>query len=75
MAGDLVVAAERPQPRSVGGAALRVPQWVRSQQRVWKRQPAGGFTGDGTSPSRMIRCRCSRSFGVETGTAESRAIV
>jgi len=27
------------------------------QQRVWKRQPDGGLTGEGTSPVRMIRLR------------------
>ena len=42
-------------------------------QRVWKTQPFGGFVGDGTSPSRMIR-----SFlrsGLVVGIAERRACV
>jgi hypothetical protein len=49
--------------------------WRRSQQRVWNRQPDGGLTGDGTSPSRMIRRRLSRPLGETAGTADSRAIV
>src|SRR5260221_870415 len=40
-------------------------------QRVWKRQPLGGFTGLGTSPLRMMRWRAAPGSG--TGTAESRA--
>lgn len=26
------------------------------KQRVWNRQPLGGFAGDGTSPERTIDC-------------------
>ena len=33
------------------------PSSARSWQRGWKRQPEGGFTGLGTSPVRMMRCR------------------
>src|ERR671917_2609826 len=44
-------------------------------QRLLKRQPEGGFTGEGTSPSRTIRSRSSSTSGSGTGTAESRAWV
>ena len=43
-------------------------------QRVWKRQPAGGFAGLGTSPVSRIRSRL-RSGGSGTGTADSSAPV
>ena len=41
-------------------------------QRVWKRQPLGGFIGDGISPSNTIRCRFLLTCGSGTGTAESK---
>ncbi len=58
--------------RRCRGAAARssrssrgCPSCSRSQQRVWKRQPDGGFAGEGTSPcstSRFLRMRGS-GFG------------
>ena len=42
-------------------------------QRVWKRQPAGGFIGLGTSPCRMMRVVLV-SFST-WGNADSRASV
>ena len=44
-------------------------------QRVWKMQPAGGLSGLGTSPVRMIRSRCISTAGSGIGTAESSAFV
>ena len=41
------------------------------QHRVRKRHPEGMFVGEGTSPKRMIRSRCSRASGSGTGTADS----
>src|SRR3954447_20547191 len=38
------------------------------RRRVRKRQPEGMFVGEGTSPARMIRSRCSRASGSGTGT-------
>lgn len=40
-------------------------------QRVWKRQPDGGFRGDGSSPFRTIFCARSvaRTLGVEVMSA------
>ena len=52
-----------------------LPSFSRSQQRVWKRQPDGGLTGDGTSPLRMIRRRRDSTTGSGIGTADSRATV
>src|SRR5664280_2016387 len=45
----------------------------RSQQRVWKRQPDGGFAGDGTSPFRTIRRL--RTVGSGSGMADMRLTV
>ena len=52
-----------------------LPSRSRSQQRVWKWHPDGGFTGDGTSPRRMIRRRWRSTSGFGIGTADSRATV
>ena len=41
----------------------------RHGQRVWNRQPLGGFAGDGRSPASRIRSRCSSTTGSGTGTA------
>jgi hypothetical protein len=43
------------------------------QHLVWKRQPAGGFSGLGGSPGRLSRCRAFLVLG--TGTADSSARV
>ena len=40
-------------------------------QRVWKRQPVGGSSGDGGSPARMMRLRVFWISGSGTGTADS----
>jgi hypothetical protein len=40
---------------------------------VWKRQPDGGFAGEGMSPVRMTRRLRLRGFG--SGTADSSATV
>ena len=45
------------------------------RERVRKRQPDGGFTGLGTSPSSTIRRRWRSSLGSGIGTADSRAWV
>jgi hypothetical protein len=42
-------------------------------QRVWKRQPGGGFIALGTSPARMMRWRCAPGSG--RGMADSSACV
>ena len=39
-------------------------------QRVWKRHPEGGLTGDGTSPFRMMRFRLASITGEGIGTAD-----
>src|SRR3989304_6567 len=44
-------------------------------QRGWKTHPAGGSTGLGTSPRRMIRWRSASTTGSGTGTAERSAWV
>src|SRR5215213_4843041 len=44
-------------------------------QRVRKRQPEGGFTGDGTSPWRMTRFRFASAIGSGIGTADNSACV
>ncbi len=36
-------------------------------QRVWKRQPEGGLTGDGMSPVRMMRLRRDSTLGSGIG--------
>ena len=41
-------------------------------QRVWKRQPVGGSSGDGGSPARMMRLRVFWISGSGTGTADSK---
>ena len=64
--------------RSNGTSAAHrsgLPSRSRSQQRVWKWHPDGGFTGDGTSPRRMIRRRWRSTAGFGIGTADSRATV
>ena len=49
------------------------PSRSRSQHRVWKWQPDGGLTGDGTSPLRMIRRRRPSITGSGTGIADRSA--
>ncbi len=44
-------------------------------QRVWKRQPEGGLTGEGMSPLMMIRLRRRSTTGSGIGIAESSAWV
>ena len=76
VAGDLVARRERPEqpgPRSEQRSGL--PSRSRSQHRVWKWQPDGGLTGDGTSPLRMIRRRRRSTFGSGIGTADRSATV
>jgi hypothetical protein len=46
---------------------------IASGQRVWKRQPEGGSSGDGTSPLRIVRA--VRTVGFGTGFADSSARV
>src|SRR5450830_1736909 len=41
----------------------------------WNRQPLGGFTGLGTSPVRITRCRLPSTSGSGTGTALISAFV
>ena len=47
--------------------------WRRNQQRVWNRQPDGGFAGDGTSPVSTSRRLFTRGSG--SGIADRSAIV
>ena len=44
-------------------------------QRVWNTHPAGGRSGEGTSPVRMMRSRVRSSSGSVIGIAESSALV
>ena len=74
VAGDLVAGrqlAQQRDPPSEHRSGL--PSRSRSQHRVWKRQPDGGATGDGTSPLRMIRRRRRSTIGSGIGTADSSA--
>ena len=76
VAGDLV-AASTARAAAASSAEQRsgLPSRSRSQQRVWKWQPDGGLTGDGTSPLRMIRRRRRSTSGSGIGTADSSATV
>src|SRR5215207_3310343 len=40
-------------------------------QRVRNRQPEGGFAGEGTSPTRMVRFRFASATGSGMGTADN----
>src|SRR5690349_2869463 len=57
--------------RHSGTCCLQM-SWA-SQQRVWKRQPVGGFSGLGTSPFSTMRWRRLRGSGM--GMADSSAWV
>ena len=75
VAGHLVRVS---RTRKTGSSVVQrsgLPSFSRSQQRVWKRQPDGGLTGDGTSPFRMIRRRRDSMTGSGIGTADRSATV
>ena len=57
-----------------GGSSLR-QRAMTCAQRVWKRQPGGGFNALGTSPCTTMRLRCRSTTGSATGTADSKAWV
>ena len=59
-----------PVSRSGGSTVEQIsglPSRSRSQQRVWKRQPEGGFAGHGTSPRKTRRF--FRTLGSGSGVA------
>ena len=71
MAGDRVAAAAVDQRRLLGAQIASA-----FQQRVRNRQPRGGATGLGTSPSRTMRLRAPLAgCGSGNGTADSSACV
>ena len=55
-----------PISRSSGRSVSQRVSW-RNGQRVWKRQPAGGFAGDGRSPCSRIRSRVASTTRVRHG--------
>ena len=59
---------------SSGGSSWTQRSWALGQ-RGWNRQPDGGSIGEGTSPSRITRSRCSAASGSGTGIADSSAPV
>ncbi len=71
MAGHPMAGLELHQLRPVGVAE----GVLRHGQRVWNRQPLGGFAGDGRSPVSRIRSRVSSTTGSGTGTADISALV
>ena len=64
-----------PWPRSISAGSSSAQMSCAFQQRVRNRQPDGGSTGLGTSPSSTIRWRCALLAGSGTGTADSSAWV
>src|SRR4051812_33644919 len=65
-----------PPPKSRnGGASVSHRVGCRYGQRVWKRQPEGGFAGEGRSPSSRIRSRVDSTTGSGMGTADINALV
>ena len=57
--------------REAGAGTSREQLSFAKRQRVWKRQPSGGFIALGMSPSRSERSRTASGSG--SGTADSRA--
>ena len=66
-------AATCPGAISTSGGSSRAQRSMTNGQRVWKRQPEGGLSGDGTSPASTISS--SRSSGRGGNTAENSAFV
>ena len=64
-----------PVTRTTSSGSVCAHNSVAFQHLVLKRHPDGGFTGEGTSPSNMIRCRDRSTFGSGNGTADSSAFV
>ena len=64
-----------PVGRTISAGSLVSQSAWAFQQRVRKRHPEGGLTGDGTSPSSMIRFRDRSVVGLAMGTADSKAFV
>src|SRR5262245_33491882 len=62
----------RPSEVASSGGSVR-QRSMTDGQRGWNRQPAGGLTGLGTSPERMISSR--RSSGCDGSAAENSAFV
>ena len=63
--------------RSSGSSAAQrsgLPSRSRSQQRVWKRQPDGGATGDGTSPLSTMRFLRLRGSGLGHGRQQRHGV-
>ena len=60
-----------PLPISRSGGSSRLQMSAAYGQRGLNRQPAGGFTGLGTSPGRMMRVLWRCGSGI--GTADRRA--
>ena len=64
-----------PWPRSTrAGSSWAQISWA-FQHRVLKRQPVGGLTGLGTSPSKTIRFLALSARGSGNGIADSKAWV
>ena len=68
-------AARWPGVISVSTGSMRLQASTAYGQRVWKRHPDGGLSGDGTSPWSTTRCRRRSRTGLGTGTAEINAFV
>ena len=64
-----------PEVSSLNSGSASKQVSLAKGQRVLKLQPRGGLDGLGTSPSRMMRCRCSSITGSGIGTADSNACV
>ena len=60
---------------SASGGTTSLHASIAQGQRVWKRQPCGGFIGEGTSPCKTMRRRVASMTGSGTGTAEMSAFV
>ena len=74
VAGDPMAAGELDLHAARAGRCRTGSSW-RHGQRVWNRQPVGGFAGDGRSPVSRIRSRVSSTTGSGTGTADISARV
>src|ERR1700737_2110242 len=65
----------RPCASSGGSISEHTPGTRAIGQRVWKRQPLGGLTGEGISPFSGIGSRLASRRGSGTGMELSKALV